>query len=162
MSINIMGTVRVVQNSPGSLQVHFPLDYLGATLLSLGTLFVIFMTVVSYNRKGKFSWICILLSLIGLFFTLDTFAYRGTITLSSASQTFTLEERSFYYKRTHSYPLSSLEQAVVKAGRDQNKEMALLTSSGLEISVGNGYSARDGMFQAANAINAFLARNVQR
>lgn len=162
MAISIPGAVQVLQNSPGNLQVHFPLDYIGAAFLSVGTLFVIFMTVVSYSRKAHFFWIGILLSLVGLFFALDACTYRGTITLSSASQTFTLQEHSFYYRRVHSYPLSSIEQAVVKAGRSQNKEMVLLTSSGQEISVGNGYSARDGMFQAANAINAFLARNAQR
>jgi len=149
MAINFPGAVQVIQNSPDSLQVHFSLDYTGAILLSVGLLFVIFMTVLSYNRRTHFFWIGVLLSLAMLYAALDTCAYRGTITLSSTSQTFTLEERSFYYKHTHSYPLSSIEQA-------------LLTSSGQEISVGNGYSTRDGMFQAANAINAFLARNAQR
>jgi len=162
MAINFPGAVQVIQNSPDSLQVHFSLDYTGAILLSVGLLFVIFMTVLSYNRRTHFFWIGVLLSLAMLYAALDTCAYRGTITLSSTSQTFTLEERSFYYKHTHSYPLSSIEQAVIKAGRYQNKELALLTSSGQEISVGNGYSTRDGMFQAANAINAFLARNAQR
>jgi uncharacterized protein (UPF0333 family) len=142
--------------------VHFPLDYIGASLLSLATLFGIFMTVVWYRQKGKISWVCVLLSLSVLLFALNTFAYRGTITLSSASQTFTLDERSFYYRHTHTYPLNSLEEAVVKAGRNQNKELTLLLSSGEEVSVGNGYSGREGMFQAAHAINAFLARNAQK
>ena len=97
-----------------------------------------------------------------MLFALDFCAYHGTITLSGPTRTFTLEERSFYYKHTNSYPLNSLEQAIVKAGRSQNREVALLMSSGEEISVGDGYSSRGGQFQAANAINAFLARNAQK
>jgi len=91
-----------------------------------------------------------------LYFLLDSCAYRGTLTLSRAAQTIRIEEHSFYYKRTNIFPLHSVERVVVKAGSSQNRELALIMTSGQEILVGNGYGSRGGLFHAADLINAFL------
>lgn len=156
-----LSAVQIVQNTSDNLMVYFPPNYFGGIGLLLIALICVVITVKSYDLT---KYLFATLSPIMVFLALDLFAYHGTIILSRPTQTFTLEERSIYYKHTYSYPLGSLEQAIVKAGRDHNREMALLMSSGQEIALGgwDAYSSRRGMFQAAHAINAFLARNAQR
>lgn len=160
MAISLSDTIQVIQNSPDSLRVYFPPRYPGAILLFFMTLIFILIAIKSHARSNNVFFS--VAALITFFFALDFCAYHGTITLSGSTQKFTLEERSFFYKHTNSYPLNSLAQVIVKAGRNQNREVALLMSSGEEVSVGDGYSSREGQFQAANAINSFLARNAQK
>lgn len=156
MLMSISAAVQIVQNTSDSLEIYFPPNYLGALWLCILTFFMLLLT---FKTPGRLRYLFAAASLVCVFFALDFSAYHGRIVLSRPAQTLTLEERSFYYRHTNSYPLNSVEQAIVKAGRYQNREMALLLSSGQEIPVGNGYSSRGGEYQAANAINSFLARN---
>ncbi len=103
-----------------------------------------------------------LMSAFFLFGGLDLCTYHATVTLSATSQTFAFEEKTFYYHTEKTFPLGSLQEAVVRSGTTQNRQLTLLVASQPMIPLGDGYNSRANQFEAAHAVNAFIARTGQR
>ncbi|HEX3436267.1 MAG TPA: hypothetical protein VHT24_05820 [Pseudacidobacterium sp.] len=160
MSVNLSSAVQIIQNTSDVLKVYVPPNYPGGVLFFLLTIVSATIAIKSYGLKSQIVWG--IASIVLVLFMLNYWTYHGNITLSRTAQTFTFEERTLYYNHTQIYPLNALSEAIVKPGRYQNRMLALLMSSGQQLSVGEWYSSRGGIFQAAHAINAFLADNTQR
>jgi hypothetical protein len=65
-----------------------------------------------------------------------------------------------YEERKHKK--ESEKTAFIETGRSQNRQMAFVLDSGKNISIGDGYMSKDGFYQAANAINNFLASGAEK
>ena len=156
--MNLSDAIQITHNSQNGLQVYFPPRYpAGILFLVLGVAATV-IAVKAHERR-------LLLYLFGtlavafLFIALDNCTYHATVRLSITPKTFYYEERTFYYKTAKTYPLSSLEEAVVKNGTSQNRQLALLVVNGPQIPLGDGYNSRANQYEAAQAINSFIGVN---
>ncbi|GAA3747760.1 hypothetical protein [Terriglobus aquaticus] len=155
------GEVQVLTPSAGVLQVVYPLDVITAGALSLSVCFVLFMARVLYKKNGKLPWFAVVLAAFTFYFCLDALSYRGTITVSQADRTIRIDERSFYYQRSATYPIASFNRAVAETGSSRNRQLVLLTPSGQSVHFGNGFTGRSGIDHAAYVLNAVLSRDAQ-
>ena len=159
--MSLSDAVQIVQASPDSLQVYFPPRYAGGILLLVLGVTIAGLAVKLHQTKITLI-LFVVMGVAFLFAGLDLCTYRANVTFSGKNQTFSYEEKTFYYRNAKTYPLSSLEEAVVKAGSTQNRKLTLLVTSQPQIPLGDGYNSRDNQFEAAQAINAFIARNARK
>lgn len=159
--MNISDAVRIIQNSPDTLQIYFPPRLAGG--IGFLILAAILAALAFKLHERKWMLVLDLVFVAGLLFGgLDMCTYHANVVLSSKAQTFSYEEKTFYYRTAKTLPLSSVEQAIVEAGSTQNRRFVLLVATQPSIPLGDGYNSRGNQFAAARAVNAFIARNAKR
>jgi len=159
--MNFSDAVQIIQVSPDSLQIYLPPRYTGGLVYIVFGLLAVALAIKLHQTK----FMLFLFSAVALFFLfggLDLCTYHAHVTLSGKTQTFAYEEKTFYYRTAKTLPLSSLKEAVVRAGSTQNRQLTLLVTSQPQVPLGDGYNSRKNQFEAASAINAFIARNAQQ
>ncbi|MGD0832414.1 MAG: hypothetical protein ABR907_15880 [Terracidiphilus sp.] len=136
---------------PCNLYVAIPMLVIAA----LGTLFLAFLAFAMKNSKPSFALIIFLMPFIAFFYfdAYSTYTENGAAVLSETRNTLTMKHKG----KTDTYPLQSVQQAVVQTGDGGSLRMVFVMNDGQVVPMGDGsWSPRGGAYAAANAVNSFL------
>lgn len=150
--------IQILESTPSRLHIYCPPNYGMAFGWFIVSMAAALLLVWTRHRAGKavgWWWVVpIFFGSLGVFL-MSTF---GHVTLSSKDGSFHLNERYlFLIHRDHSYPLKDLQQAVVETNEGGTHLLNFVFGTGEEVPLGPGFMNRSGYYQAANAVNSFLA-----
>lgn len=150
--------IQVLESTPTRLHIYCPPNF----GLAIGWLIGSFLCALLYlwlgHQQGKklgLWWLMPAAAACVGIFLLSTF---GNVVLSTANNSFLMSERYlFVIHSDHARPLKDLQQAAVETNEGGTHLLNFVFRSGAEVPLGPGFMNRDGFYQAANAVNSFIA-----
>jgi hypothetical protein len=148
--------VQWILDSPQQMTIYRPRDY-GSLYLWIGmaAFIAIGITLFGLFVKGARGalWSVPIVALIGFFLVHRTYIDTATAIASKGGGTLSITNGSGV---TDTYPLASVQKAVVETQEGNSRRMTFVLSTGEDVHLGE-WAPRDGLSQAADAFNQFLA-----
>lgn len=152
--------IQILHSGSGDLILRFPPEYLPAIPLAVLAFPFAIGLVISIRHTG-FKLQSILLMLV-TFIPLAIFFYlvtgSSTVEFSKTNQNLVIENHVFFRTSRSAYPLADVDHAEVQEDDGHSHMLYIALTSGERVPTGNGWSARKGHFQAADAVNQFLGQ----
>ena len=147
--------VQWILDSPQQMTIYRPRDYSSLFLwFGMAAAVVIAFALLALLVRGARGavWIAPVVLLFGLFFGYLTYSDAATAVASKTDGTLRItNERGV----TDTYPLQSVQKAVVETQDGNSRRMVFVLSTGEDVPLGM-WAPRDGLNQAADAFNRFL------
>lgn len=145
-------------DSTDQMTVRLPIDY--RQIIAMAVVFaliyvVIFLLLVAVKRASLRSMVSlpVLLPIAGCGFMVYLLSTdTATAVLSRSKGTLTITQGN---RKSDAYPLQSVQRVQVETSDANSRRMVFLLTSGEEVPFGR-WHPREGMYQAAQAINNFL------
>lgn len=150
--------IQVLESTPTRLHIYCPPNFGLAVVWMVGSFVCALLYLWLGHQQGKklgFWWLMpVGAACVGIFL-ISTF---GNVVLSTANNSFMMSERYLFIIRSeHALPLKDLQEAVVETNEGGTHLLNFVFRSGPEVPLGLGFMNRDGYYQAANAVNNFIA-----
>jgi hypothetical protein len=157
--------VQLVLDSPNQLTIIRPINMglvIGASMSGVGgSLFL--LIIASFMKSNRFITITegasftkyilvVFFALCGVFVGYWAYTDAATAVLSKTQGTLSITHDGV----TDTYPLQSVQQAQIQSADGGTLRMIFVLSDGQIVPMGR-WAEREGMYQAANAVNSFLS-----
>lgn len=145
-----------ILDSPQQMTIYLPRDH-SSMMSMIGIFSVVAIAIVLFALLVKGSrgllWMVPVVLLIGFFVVHLRGSDTGTAVASKANGTLQITTAS---GDTNTYPLQSVQKAVVETQSGNSRRMVFVLSTGEDVPLGM-WATREGLYQAADAFNHFLS-----